>query len=201
VTDPGDMRTLLEVHQRITPLVNRYQVFAPGADGLEPVAFVQQKRMALREEFGIFRDEAQSDVLARVKARSVIDVGATFDVRDPAGAPLGAFRKDFGKSLLKSTWHAYAADGDAPVATVFERSTAVALSRRAWNLVPLVGDLPFPIKFHFFIQAGDEVVGECRKTATVRDRYALSVRESHVDLLDRRAWIALTILLDAMQSR
>jgi uncharacterized protein YxjI len=200
VTDDQPMRTLYEVHQKITPVANRYQVYEPDAGGLRPVAFVHQKRFAFREQFRIFRGETEGEVLATVKARSVIDVGATFEVRDPAGVVVGAFRKDFGKSLLKSTWHALAPD-ETPVATVYERSTAVALGRRAWNLVPLVGDLPFPVKFHFFVEAGGEVVGECRKTASIRDRYTLSVRETHVDLLDPRAWIALTILLDAMQSR
>ena len=70
--------TLL-VRQKITAFVNRYVVTVPtdsGAEG-EQIAFVEQKRLAFREEVTFFTDESKTTPLFRFKARQVLDVGAT----------------------------------------------------------------------------------------------------------------------------
>jgi hypothetical protein len=94
------------VRQRFTLVVNRYDVSAVNAAGTpgEPVCFVEQKRMTLREEVG-FRDPGSGAAMFRFKARSVMDLGATYDVTSVDGTSIGLFRKDFGRSLLRSTWH------------------------------------------------------------------------------------------------
>ncbi|MEV4430767.1 hypothetical protein ACN9M0_01525 [Streptomyces sp. R-07] len=35
----------------------------------------------------------------------MIDLGATYDVAGASGTRLGSFRKNFGASLPRSTWH------------------------------------------------------------------------------------------------
>ena len=74
------------------------------------------------------------------KARKRIDLNAGYDITDEVGQQIGFFRKDFGASLLRSTFHI---EGPGYQGTGQERSQAVALIRR-------FADIPFlPIHFDF----------------------------------------------------
>jgi hypothetical protein len=95
------------VRQRITMMVNRYEIRALAPDGTEGglLAFAQQKRMTFKEQVTFYADEAKSRAVFSFKARQRLDMRAENDVFDESGNPLGMFRKDFAKSLLRSTWH------------------------------------------------------------------------------------------------
>src|SRR3954454_11730160 len=95
------------VGQKLTLMVNRYEIRASGPDGTpgQLMAMAQQKRMAFKEQVTFYADEQRTRAVFSFKARKTIDLGSGYDVTDEAGAPLGFFRKDFGKSLLRSTFH------------------------------------------------------------------------------------------------
>ena len=95
------------VRQRITLMVNRYEISAANPDGTEGalLAFAEQKRMKLKEEVRFFADESKTRPVFSFKARQRLDVHAEHDVLDEHGTPLGWFKKEFGASLLRSTWH------------------------------------------------------------------------------------------------
>src|ERR687892_2635107 len=77
--------------QLIRPVANLYKVsaLAPGDEAGEPVCFVRQKKLAIREDLRFFADESESGELFRVKARQVVDVGGRYDVTTPAGERVG----------------------------------------------------------------------------------------------------------------
>lgn len=176
------------VKQKITLMVNRYTVLLAGADGSTgpEVCGVEQKRMAFKEEVTFRRD---GQPYFRFKARRVMDLGATYDVTTMDGTPIGLFRKDFGRSLLRSTWHLE--QPGLPEVTGQERSMAVAVLRRVQDTIPL------PFHFDFTSPEGHPVMSVTRKFG-LRDTYLL---EMHAPLLDRRLAIAMAVALDALQSR
>ena len=189
------------IEQLVRPVVNLYQVTALAPGGMpvgDPVAFVRQKRMAIKEDIRFFADEGETDELFRIKARSVFEVGGRYDVTLPDGARIGVLEKVFGKSLLRSTWRILDSD-EREAATAQERSQAVALLRRAIDLAPY-GEL-VPIPYHFTIARDSRVLGELRRERSVRDRYTLDLSGDPGKELDRRTAIALAIALDALQSR
>ncbi|WP_216215657.1 LURP-one-related/scramblase family protein [Amycolatopsis aidingensis] len=186
------------MHQKITMMVNRYQIFADDGHG-EPgplVAFVEQKRMAFKEQVTLYTDESKSSVLAAFKARKVIDLASGYDVTTPDGQPIGLFGKKFGKSLLRSTWQ-LDQPGQDPV-TISERSMGLALFRRAWEILPWVGDWPFPLKYHFDFVRDTTPVGAVDKKTRFRDHYLVHIEDP---ALDRRLVLAQAVALDALQSR
>lgn len=186
------------VHQKITMMINRYEVFADDGQG-EPgplVAFVEQKRMTFKEQVTLYADESKRLVLAAFKARKVIDLASAYDVTTPDGASVGVFGKVFGKSLLRSTWQ-LDQPGQQPVA-VSERSMAMALFRRVWDFLPWVGDVPFPWKYHFDFVRDGALVGTVVKKTRFRDHYLVRIEDQ---TLDRRLVLAQAIALDALQSR
>ncbi len=186
------------VRQRLTLMVNRYEINAVAGDGRpgQLVALAQQKRLAFKESVTFYADEDRRVPVFSFRARQRLDLGATYDVFDAGGTPLGNFRKDFGKSLLRSTWHLEAGDITA-VGT--ERSPAVALARRMWEFLPIVENLPSPFLFHFdFIDPAGSLVLSSRRSRSLRDRYDVTVPGAR---LDGRVAAAMAVALDALQSR
>ena len=137
------------IRQRIRMMVNQYEVRAVAPDGTEGpmLAFAQQKRLAFKEQFTLFRDEGRTQPVLTIAADRRIDIRSTMTVRDPDGAVVGVLRKKGAASLLRSTWEAE--QPGRPVVVVQERSLAVALLRRVWGLLPWIGDVPLPWVFHF----------------------------------------------------
>jgi hypothetical protein len=184
--------------QQITMMVNRYEIHAVDADGKPSglLAVAQQKRIAFKEQVTFYADESRGTAVFSFKARRRVDLGATYDVLDAHGSPIGSFRKSFGASLLRSTWH-LEAPGVQAVGT--ERSSGVALARRAWELLPVVNNLPSPFLFHFdFVNEAGEVVMSSVRRRALRDRYDVTVPGAR---LDGRVAAAMAVALDALQSR
>lgn len=189
------------VKQLIRPMVNLYEVHELAAESDGPgrqVAFVRQKRMALKEDIRAFADESERNEVFRIKARSVLDVAGRYDVASPDGTRLGTLAKDFGRSLLRSTWRVLGAD-DAELFVATERSTAVAVGRRIADLVPFGEMLPIPYHFTFRRDGGE--IGGLTRILGLRDQYALDVAGDSERAIDRRLAIALAIALDAFQAR
>ena len=191
------------LRQKVTLMVNRYEVVASDGSGAEGqvLAVAQQKRVALKEEVTFYSDDARTQPLFSFKARKRLDLGATYDVLDGTGAPIGWFRKDFGTSLLRSTWHLGTPDGLEATGT--ERNQNVALARRAWEMLPILSDLPSPFVFHFDFTAADgTLVLSSERRRSLRDRYDVHVPvASNGWQLDWRMAMAMAVALDALQSR
>ncbi len=182
------------IGQLIRPMVNLYKISA----GPTPVAFVRQKRMAIKEDIRFFADENEARELWRIKARSLMEFGGRYDVTTPEGEKIGVLGKVFGKSLLRSTWSIMDAD-EQELAVAKERSVPVAILRRVIDAVPY-GDF-IPIPFHFTIDAGERHVGDLNRRFGVRDTYDLDVSGDVERKIDRRLAVSLGIALDALQSR
>jgi len=187
------------VTQKITPFANQYRVHNDSGNG-EPgtlVAFAKQKRMAFREQFTLFADESGGRPVLQIAADRRIDIRSAMSVTDPAtGQLIGRLRKKGAASLVRSTWELE--QPGLPVVTVTERSVAIAVLRRVWDLVPFVNNVPVPWVFHFDgrLPGGRKVFSHTRRWG-LRDRYVLEVQSP----VDARLAIALAICLDAMQKR
>jgi hypothetical protein len=208
VKDPGarlatmtaPMRVpLFFVRQKITMMVNRYEIHGAAPDGSEGLllAFAQQKRMKLREEVIFYADESRSRPVFSFKARQRLDVRAEHDVFDEHGNALGSFRKEFGASLLRSTWRMA---GPGYEAVGKERRPVLAIVRRLWDFIPFLGDIWVPFVFHFdFVDTatGQPVLSSVRRKS-ITDRYVVDVPDPRVDF---RVAASMAVALDALQSR
>jgi len=189
------------VDQLIKPIANLYRISTLGTDGAspgEPVAFVRQKKLAIREDIRFFADEGEQQELFRIKARQIFEVGGRYDVTTPQGERIGILEKVFGISLIRSTWKVLDAH-ERQVALTQEKSVPVAVLRRLIDFVPY-GEF-VPLVFQFTIQMDGREIGELRRPIGVRDRYTLTLRGDPERRLDRRVAIALAVALDALQSR
>jgi uncharacterized protein YxjI len=201
------MNPKLIVEQKITAFVNKYAVYAVQSDGQKGqlVAFAQQKRMAFKEKVTFYADEAKTQPLYTMRAEKVLDVHGRYLVEDMQGQRIGAFRKQFGKSLLNSTWSIL--QDDQPAITVRESNQLLALARRFAGLIPFIGELidllTVFLRYHFIFidDAIGQAAGGYRKTTLFRDHYELSMTEQAYGQQDWRLWAAFAVALDALQSR
>lgn len=187
----------LHIHQKISPLQNVYRVFSDANGEPGPlVGIAKQKRMALREQFTVYSDEACTQPVMGIKADRRIDIRSVMNVTDVGGQPIGQLRKRGAASILRSTWEVE--QPGMPMVTVTERSLAIALLRRFWGMVPFVGEFPVPWVFHFDGVVGDRKVLSHNRRWGIRDRYVMELQDPQ---LDWRLCVALAICLDAMQHR
>jgi uncharacterized protein YxjI len=177
------------VNQKLTLVVNRYEIraAAPGGGPGDLLAVAQQKRMAFKEQVTFYADEQRTRAVFSFKARKAIDLASGYDVYDEAGNALGSFRKDFGRSLIRSTFHL---SGPGIEATGQERNVLVAIARRM---------IDFPFAFHFdFADAAGQPVLSVERQFSVRDRYAVHVPDPRLDF---RLAAAMAVGLDALMGR
>ncbi|MFN8074576.1 MAG: hypothetical protein U0Q15_04030 [Kineosporiaceae bacterium] len=181
----------LRVRQRITPMVNRYEIRAINGDGShgDILAMAQQKRMALKEQVTFYADEDRTVPLFGFKARNVVDLAGVSDVLDATGSPIGTFRKDFAASLLRSTWYCGSVNG--PEARGQERNMPIALLRRF-----VFEGLPY--HFDFVYSDGRPLMAVNKKFAFGRDSYDVLISDPAAD---RRVIAAMAVALDALQAR
>lgn len=178
------------VRQKLTLMVNRYEIYARHPDGAqgELMAFAEQKRLAFKEQVTFFTDATKTRPVFGFKARKVMDLNSGYDVTDENGRPLGFFRKDFGQSLLRSTFHV---EGPGFAGTGQERNVVVALLRRFTDLGFL------PVHFDFRDPQGNVLMTSDRKFS-IGDRYTVTVPDQRVDF---RVAAAMAVALDALLAR
>jgi len=181
----------LIVRQRVRMMVNQYEIHAVAPDGSEAgmLAMAQQKRMAFKEQVTLYADDTKTTPVLGFKARQVLDLGATYDVTDGAGSPIGLFRKNFTESLLRSTWHLEQPGYGEMIGR--ETNLTVAVLRR---FVDSLSWLPYHFQFLLDGRPAFDVV----KKWGLRDRYVVTI---HDPRLDRRLVAAMSVALDALQSR
>src|SRR6478609_10255279 len=161
------------VRQRFAMMTNRYEVVAANPDGSagQLMGLAEQKKMALKEQVTFFSDDTKTRPVFAFKARKVMDLNSGYDITDEQGRPIGFFRKDFGASLLRSTFHV---EGPGYAGTGQERNQMVALLRRFTDFSFL------PVHFDFSDPQGNVLLSSSRKF-TIGDRYDVAVPDQRVD--------------------
>ncbi|MBX9737078.1 MAG: hypothetical protein K2X32_09145 [Phycisphaerales bacterium] len=109
------------------------------------IAYCKQKAFKLKEDIRVCTDESQGTELFSMKARSIIDFGATYDVALPDGTKLGSMRrKGLASSFLRDSWVVFGA-GDRPIASLQEEGSFLAFLRRYVEFVSFLSPQKFTL--------------------------------------------------------
>jgi hypothetical protein len=157
------------------------------------VLFVHQKGFKLKEAIHVYSDKTKSQELFSIKARSIIDFGATYDVTE-AGTEkkLGALKRKGLKSILKDEWEILD-ENDLVIGKVTEDSALMATLRRF--LTSLI-----PQNYDGFI--GETYVADFKQNFNPF-LYKLNIDFSHdtQKQLERRLGISMAILLALIEGK
>ena len=194
------------LRQKFRFVVNEYEFSLPAPDSEapgQPFTFVRQKRFKFKEDIRFYTDAGMQHELMHIKARQRFDPAAKYDVVAADRTQIGYIQKVFGKSLLRSTYTLYNADG-AEVATVREQSLGVALFRRLVGLIPYIGNYAdwLPIPYNFVFLRGDVELGSHRRQLwKLTDVYTIDLSGDPERTIDRRLVLAIAVGMDALQAR
>lgn len=126
-----------------------FQIFGAGFEIFDAQgqleAYCHQKAFKLREDIRLYTDKSRTTELLTMKARKIIDFGATYDIALSTGELLGSLRRKGLKStFLRDEWLLFGPDGEQ-MAKITERGSTLAFLRRwiGWFslIAPQVFDL------------------------------------------------------------
>jgi len=138
------------------------------------IGYSKQKAFKLKEDIRVFTDESMSDERLAIRARSVIDFSAAYDVfHSRTGQKLGSLKRKGLASIVRDSWIVMDAN-DNEVGTIQEDSMALALIRRFLSAL-------VPQNFHLRDHTGAELANfrthfnpfVHRMTVTVYDNCSL----------------------------
>ncbi|MCW7469251.1 hypothetical protein [Leptospira kanakyensis] len=155
--------------------------------------FVKQKAFKLKEDISVYADETKTKELLKIKARSVIDFSAIYDVVDvTSNEAIGSLRRKGFKSILKDSWEILDTK-DQVIGSIDEDSMFKAILRRfLTNLIPQ----------SFFITLNKNQVGVLKQTFNpFVPQFNIDFSSDNANALDRRMGIAIVILLQIIEGR
>jgi hypothetical protein len=167
--------------------------YISDGDGKE-VLYADMKAFKLKEDIGLFTGPDMTAELLRIKARTVLDFSATYDVTDSAtGQKVGALRRKGLKStFLQDEW--LVLDSlDNEIGTIREDSLLLALIRK--NLVGLI-----PQKYTAEV-SGSTVAHFQQNFNPFTLKLSLDFSSDMTGILDRRLGIAAGVLLTTIEGR
>ena len=152
------------------------------------IAYSKQKAFKLKEDILLYTDDSMTQPLLQIKARSVIDWGATYDVTDPStGELLGSVKRKGLKSIVRDSWKLLDVNGNQ-YGELIEDS--IAILRR---FIPFI-----PAKYHFEIPGHPGI--------TIHQQFNPFMRKSIVTIppthpMDKRMVAAIVLLNSAIEGR
>ena len=94
------------------------------------IGYSKQKALKLKEDIRVYSDEQKSTELICIKARSIIDFGAGYDITDSqTGEAVCSFKREGLKSMFKDSWKVMDSSGNQ-IGTISEDSGLLAIIRR-----------------------------------------------------------------------
>ena len=160
------------------------------------IAYSKMKAFKLKEDIRLFTGEDMTVELLVIKARSIMDFGATYDVVDPrTQQKVGALRRKALKSMLRDEW-AILNKQDQEVGLIQEDSTGLAIIRRLVDFASWF----IPQKYLVTMQ-GVPVAHFAQNANPFVYKLTVDLGPDATGMFDRRLAIAAAILLAAIEGK
>jgi uncharacterized protein YxjI len=178
-------------NQKVLKIRETYQVYDETGNEL---FYIQRLALALKRHIYIFPDSSlQNPLLTVLQDKVFMFLYMPFTLTGADGQVIAKFRRRNLISALRRTWDIQSPDGTV-IGQAVEDSWFKALFRRFGPL----GEL---LKTDFIITIGGNVIGKYIRKLTILDKYVLDLTGDPQHTLDRRAAIALGVLLDTGERR
>lgn len=191
MTDPRFQHDAYTIRRKVFTVVGAsFHVFDPNG---EVVFFSRQKAFKLKEDLRLFSDEEKTEELLTIRARQVVDFGATYDVFDPvSNESIGSLRRKGLKSMIRDEWLIF--DGDErEIGIIREDNAGLAALRRVHDLFSLIA----PQAFHAEANGVPVALYHQNRNPFVHKLDVTFAGEE----FDRRLGIAIGILISAIEGR
>lgn len=117
------------------------QIYVTDSDN-EPVLYVKQKLLKLKEHVEVFTDNTKEKKLCDIRATKVIDWSSGYNFTDEQGNSFGGIRRKGLKSLWRARYEIYSGNADgAAEFNVSEESVLVRILDGIFGGLPIIGFL------------------------------------------------------------
>lgn len=156
-----------------------------------------QKAFKLKEDLRLYGDEAKTQELLRIAARSILDFSAAYDVYDSVtNQKIGAFkRQGMMSALVQDSW-ILMDNNDREIGTLKEDSAWLGLARRFIDWISLL----FPQSYSFLI-GGQDVATYKRSKNPFSSGISIEFSPAANGILDKRLALAMAMLLEAIEGK
>lgn len=162
------------------------------------VMFCQLQAFKLKEDIRIYTDETKTQQILAIRARSIMDFGATYDVFDTTmGGEMhvGSLKRKALKSLIRDEWELIHPNGQ-PIGMIQEDSGSLAIVRRLIEITKLF----LPQQYMFSIQGNP--VGSMKQTFNpFIMKMTADFHQDTAGYLDRRLAAAAATLLCVIEGK
>jgi len=155
------------------------------------VFYSKQKAFKLKEDFRVYSDESMSQELLSITTSHILDIGATYNIRDATtGEAVGALRRKGLTSIIKDEWVILSKEGQE-IGIVAETSIVTALLSRFIGLIPQT----------YVVRANGQEVAEIKQHFNPFVlKYTMTISDVGLSI-DPRLLIATGILLAGIEGR
>lgn len=188
--NPAFSHSKYSLKRQAIALTGKVRIYDPAG---KVILFSEQKMFKLKEDIRAYSDESKSTEILTIKARSIVDFTAAYDVVDPQeNLKVGVLRRKGFRSMVRDQWEVLDAN-DQPRGLLEEDSMALAMVRRLLSsLVPQNYDINF----------GATRVGDLKQRFNpFRYEMDMDFSMDTAKQLDRRMGIAAAILLAIIEGR
>jgi uncharacterized protein YxjI len=173
--------TRYEVRQKLG-IRTRYNVYE--GDGDDPILTAKKKKLKLKEDFRFTTPGGEEAF--RVKADSVLDIAAAYDIVDSrTGERVGSVKREVA-SIFKHEYSLLDADGNVVAILREDNHLMAALRRLVTTLIPFSYDIVAP---------DGTAVGTVEEQFSLRDKYTIDLTGD----VDPRLAVVGTVVVDAIE--
>ena len=163
-------------------------------------AIVLMIKLTPKRHIYFYTDESKTDLLLQVlHDQTVALITATYTLLSPEGELLARIRKNYLYNLFRKRWDVFGPQGET-IVIAREDSLILSLLRR------FLGTFFGILRTNYILltpgRDGEERLrGEFNRKFTLFDRYVLDLTRDRPPTIDRRAAVALGVLLDTGEHR
>jgi len=160
------------------------------------IGYSKMKAFKLKEDIRLYTGEDMGTEVLTIKARSIIDFGAAYDVVDATQqVKVGALKRKGLKSIIKDEW-VILDTHDREIGQIVEESTVLALIRRFVDLASYF----LPQKY--LVNIGGQPVGTMQQNKNpFVYKLKVDLSADRAGMFDRRLALAAALLMAAIEGK
>jgi uncharacterized protein YxjI len=161
------------------------------------IGYCKQKAFKLKEDLRLYTGEDMADMLLSLKAQSMIDFGATYNITLPDGSSLGSMRrKGLRSSFVRDEWMLFDSSGNQ-IATVRELGSFAPFARRYLDYASIL----FPQRYEVVrTRDGKSIAGLRQHFNPIIFRLGVSILDED-DEIDDLLILGASCLISAIEGR
>lgn len=178
------------IEKKLFSLGNKYYI--KDVEG-NNIAFCEAKSFSLKSDLKLFSEESKTDELFRIKQRNILDLTGTFEVIETeTDDTLGFLKRNWAKSVLLGEWKIFDKNKEVIAEAIEDSLVKEVLRYKGLKKLP----------YRYKLYRDGKKIGFCKqRLSLVKNVYKIQFDDGTRDMLDRRLFISLALLLDTVEKK